>query len=532
MAYLKLLSTNHRVNETVSIIRDRNYIPRDRLGGPLNKVVLLNGVYDLETRALSQFDPELYAITQLQLTLNPEAKCPAIMKFLGEVLNEIDIPKVEELIGYTLYRKYPIARIFVLTGEGQNGKSTLLRLIGTFLGKENISSLTLQEISEDRFAKASLFGKLANICADIPATPIKYTGIIKILTGEDETTAQFKFKDLFGFFNFAKLIFSANEVPQTYDNTVAFFRRMILISFPNQFPADDPQTDPNILDKITTPEELSGLFNLAINGLRRLLEQGHFTNEESVESRSKSYVLASNPAQFFINSFVEMSDNTLNYIAKDELYKRYAKATQKLGRRPLASNKFSMEITRYLPYVDEGMKELLRSEKQGAKPKDKAENIRVWYGIRLRASELADFMREDEAQRTADKQVGADQTSLGVNEPQTSLAPYDQYDGAIDSTPKRTAENNIVLGYEVSLDRIDRVASGETPKKDEQQSGVLSEKLKQILDVVRRSVDPISEDEISRATGLAGEEVLRLCKALERDKLAYTPIPGKWRASL
>ena len=156
-----------------------------------------------------------------------------------------------------------------------------------------------------------------------------------------------------------------------------------------------------------------------------------------------------------------------------------------------------MEITRYLPYVDEGMKELLRSEKQGAKPKDKAENIRVWYGIRLRASELADFMREDEAQRTADKQVGADQTSLGVNERQNSLAPYDQYDGAIDSTPKRTAENNIVLGYEVSLDRIDRVASGETPKKDEQQSGVLSEKLKQILDVVRGSVDPISEDDQS-----------------------------------
>ena len=331
VAYLKLLSTNHRVNETVSIIRDRNYIPRDRLGGPLNKVVLLNGVYDLETRALSQFDPELYAITQLQLTLNPETKCPAIMKFLGEVLNEIDIPKVEELIGYTLYRKYPIARIFVLTGEGQNGKSTLLRLIGTFLGKENISSLTLQEISEDRFAKASLFGKLANICADIPATPIKYTGIIKILTGEDETTAQFKFKDLFGFFNFAKLIFSANEVPQTYDNTVAFFRRMILISFPNQFPADDPQTDPNILDKITTPEELSGLFNLAINGLRRLLEQGHFTNEESVESRSKSYVLASNPAQFFINSFVEMSDNTLNYIAKDELFRDTQRRPKNLG---------------------------------------------------------------------------------------------------------------------------------------------------------------------------------------------------------
>jgi len=43
---------------------------------------------------------------------------------------------------------------------------------------------------------------------------------------------------------------------------------MILIECPNSFKAGEPGTDPYILDKITTPEELSGLFNKAITGLK------------------------------------------------------------------------------------------------------------------------------------------------------------------------------------------------------------------------------------------------------------------------
>lgn len=75
---------------------------------------------------------------------------------------------LEEMIGSTFYRSNTVAggRSFILTGEGANGKSTILVALKTLLGVQNIASLDLKELG-DRFKTAELFGKLANIGDDI-----------------------------------------------------------------------------------------------------------------------------------------------------------------------------------------------------------------------------------------------------------------------------------------------------------------------------------------------------------------------------
>ncbi|MBW2672038.1 MAG: hypothetical protein JRD89_01315 [Deltaproteobacteria bacterium] len=456
------------VAEVVKYIRYNSYIDHDLLGSNTSKIVVKNGVLNLDTGELEPFDPELYEINQIPVVYNPDAKCPRITKFLSEVLNPEDLDKFIEMIGYCLLKDYPIARIFVLTGTGRNGKSQALTLIGNFLGRENISSLTLQEIADDRFAKAQLFGKLANLAADIPSKPIKQTGTIKTLTGGDRLSAQHKFKSRFEFVNYAKLFFSANEVPTTYDNTDAFFRRMVILEFPNTFPAGDPKTVENIAQKISTPEELSGLLNLAIEGLRRLMKQGRFTGERTVEERAEEWIRASNPVQYFATQFIEMSQNMLSYITKSDLYKRYVQLCHAMGRRPIASNKFSMEIKRYLPYIDEGMKEVEVKDKKGKK---KTTKIRVWYGIQVKLKELSEAMASL-----------MDGTVTTIDTVSHTLIPTFLNRAREEESRRKEEENKVVRENGIG-DRIDRSnRSEETPPPKPK----LTEEEETILKILKR----------------------------------------------
>jgi putative DNA primase/helicase len=107
-----------------------------------------------------------------------------------------------------------------------------------------------------------LYGKLANIYADLPAIALKETGIFKMLTGGDTISGEHKFKPRFYFKNYAKLIFSCNQIPQTPDDSDAFYRRWIIVNFPHQFLDADQNTDKNLvadknlLAKLTTTSEL------------------------------------------------------------------------------------------------------------------------------------------------------------------------------------------------------------------------------------------------------------------------------------
>lgn len=385
---LKELFKKFHVTEVKSYIRYTNYKNSEIFGGTTDKIVMKNGVFNINTEKLTPFDPEIYAINNLSFDYNPEATFPQIEKFINEVLPIKERAKIYEIIGYCLYKLYPIARIFVFSGSGYNGKTQLINIISNFLNKDNVISLTLQEIADDRFAKAQLHGKLANLAADIPADPIKHSGIIKALTGGDKISAQHKFLDRFEFQNYAKLIFSANEVPKTFDNTIAFFRRMVIVPFTNIFPAEAPGTILDIGNKISTPEELSGLFNHAIKALKRLLKNRKFTGEGTAEERKEKWILESNPAQYFINNFVEEATNIEEFIKKSVLYKKYVQLCHALKRRPIASNKFSVEIKQYLPYIDEGTYD----ERTGKRERTK--KVRVWYGIKLKMDELKQKMEE------------------------------------------------------------------------------------------------------------------------------------------
>ena len=312
----KKFMTSHSVNEVIGHIKRSTYVKRMKFNSEKWVLNLENGLFDTQTNELNPHTKEFLSTIRIPLTYDPQADCPRIKQFFKEVLRMEDIPVVEELFGYCLIPDYSIQKAFLFLGDGANGKSTLLELLKHFIGNDNCTNISLQAIESQRFAVATLFGKLANIYADIPSTKVSHVGLFKMLTGGDTIGAEKKFKDVFSFNNTARLIYSTNKPPKIDEDTLAFWRRWIFINFPNKF--EGSRADKRLLQKLTKKEELKGLLNIALQGLKRLVNLQGYSHELSPDEIAEWHLKASDPIYAFVEDMCETDKEA--WISKDDLY--------------------------------------------------------------------------------------------------------------------------------------------------------------------------------------------------------------------
>lgn len=310
--------TENLHREVIHRLKAGNWYDRDDFGGddrnPL--VCVKNGVVDIETGTLEPHSPDLKFVRRVPVEYDPDASCDEFDAFLDDVVEKDDAKTlVYELIGHAIHPGYPAAGFAMFYGDGANGKSTLLDWIQEFLGPGNVSNQPLQSLAEERFATASLYGKMANIGADLPADELQSTGTLKTLSGDDGdyVSAEKKHLPTFEFKNEATLIFAANEPPATPDETGAFWRRLLLLNFPNEFtPPGEPGPDRvprrDLFARIATEEEKSGVLNRAIEAAQRLRATGEFTQTIGRENRADQYKKLTDPVYAFCAECLDEED--------------------------------------------------------------------------------------------------------------------------------------------------------------------------------------------------------------------------------
>ena len=186
------LTTTH-INEVIEKIKRETYELRENFNQG-NFLAVKNGVLDLDNLKLIDHSPDHLLTRGLDVIFNPDAECSRIDKFLGEICPE-KRNILEEMMAYCLEPNYRHHKIFMLVGGGANGKSTLLELLTTFLGSKNTSHVPMQAFEKSNFSTQALYGKMANIFADLPSKALYSTGIVKTLSGEDTISADVKNKD-------------------------------------------------------------------------------------------------------------------------------------------------------------------------------------------------------------------------------------------------------------------------------------------------------------------------------------------------
>jgi len=305
-----------------------------------------NGVLDWRTGKLASHSPDYHFTVKIPASWEPQAECPNTMRFLFEVLPDDAIEFVTELIGYALYPGNPLRKAVLLVGPGGNGKSVLLRLIVALLGQANCAHVPLQALSENRFASAQLFGKLANVYGDLDARAIHRTDTFKTVTGEDAISAEHKGRDLFSFICTALPLFSANEVPISSDQTEGWFDRWLVVPMERRFEGTGHE-DPHLLDKLTTKDELAGLLALAVQGLRTLLARGHFDLPASVRKANEQYRDRLDSAKGFVVECCTVRPD--GWVARPVLYQTYRKWCADSGRLPVTAERFNDHLRAAYP---------------------------------------------------------------------------------------------------------------------------------------------------------------------------------------
>ena len=261
--------------------------------------------------------PQFFVTNPIPWEFHPERiyHTPIMDRIFEEWVGAEMVKTLYEILSYCLIPDMPIHRIFCFIGAGMNGKSKFLELLRRFIGKSNCCSTELDTLLQSRFEVTRLHKKLVCQMGETNFNEMNKTSLLKKLSGGDLIGFEYKNKDTFEDKNYAKIIIATNSLPATTDKTIGFYRRWMIIDFPNQF---SEQRD--VLADIPD-EEYQSLAVKCFLMLKDLLEQRKFTNEGSIEERIVKYESKSNFLEAFCREFVEDSINS--HISVSDFNKRF-----------------------------------------------------------------------------------------------------------------------------------------------------------------------------------------------------------------
>lgn len=367
------LVTKNAKSETFHKIADATAHPRSVFQETDTRFIpLKNGVYDFQTNILLPHSPSYHFTYQFPIVFDPNATCPKTSIFFDQILNPDQRLIVEEWLGFYFWRNYMFKKAIIFVGSGDTGKTTLLEVVTYLLSRDNISSISLQKMTGDKFSAAHLYEKHGNLVDELSARDITDTGAFKMATGGGSVTGEYKFGNQFGFHNFSKFTFACNKIPDVKDmDDEAYFNRWMVVRFENTI----KDKIPNFIETLRTEEERSGLFNVALIGLRRLMAQQKFSYGNSADETKAEMMRSGSSIAMFASDCLERKDGS--EIDKESMYEAYVAYCQKNKLSTQTKDMLGKRLLDYTNFLADGQSDALSL-------KGKPTKVRVWRNATLR----------------------------------------------------------------------------------------------------------------------------------------------------
>lgn len=424
-------------NEIKGHIMRRTYHELEEFDSDINLQNFKNGLYHIMDQKFTphddskhnSFNPPYLSFNQKPVIYNPKARPKMFLNFLREVTYKEDLWPLIQLMSYTFYPQNPYEIITILHGGGSNGKSVIFLVLTGLHGIRNVSNVSLDTIINNRFGLFDMLNKSVNLDAELSSGVIEDTALLKKLTGRQSIRVEQKNQKAFDAFLHAKLWLSANEIPQTSDQTDAYYRRNVVISFPKKFEPRDYDVfckkcrfneiednrilygykskkemadreqgiykeDNELPEKLTTEEELSGILNIMMRTLRIVLKNKRIiTNEKTIQERKNKYEMAANPVGVFLRVAVSKESTPDDYTIKDDSYKAYRRYCNYFNLPIMAKDKFC---------------KIVKRDFEDGRIREDKDRIYIWKGMRLVDEIFTDkyITNKDSKQDTLDKMLG------------------------------------------------------------------------------------------------------------------------------
>lgn len=309
-----------------------------------------NGFLDIETSEFSKHTPDIGFRYVLPYEYSAKAQAPVFEEMLDKITEgDGDTKKVLlEYMGYCLSNDDCwTQKAAVLVGDGANGKSTFLGVLKALAGQDNYSSATIKDLQKSEYTRYLLDGKLFNVSEETPNSALMDTSLFKDLVTGGEIQVRQIYKDSYFMRNRAKLIYSCNELSATTDTTNGYFRRLVLIPFNAKFDVGGKDYDPHIDKKLK--KELSGIFNLALDGYKRLVLNGKFTEARRVSDTIDLYKNETDTVLSWFSENMHVNGDDSKFAAISDIYTNYKILTEARGVRPVTQAKFIRDLRKHIP---------------------------------------------------------------------------------------------------------------------------------------------------------------------------------------
>jgi len=309
------------------------------------QINLQNGTYEISPRgsALKPFDRGDFLTYQLPFEYDPQARAPIFQKYLDRVLPDKERQSIlAEYMGYLFIKNGNSLKLevaLILYGTGANGKSVFFEIVNALLGKQNTTSYSLQELTDNTgYYRAMIANKLVNYASEINGK--LETDMFKRMVSGEIIPARLPYGNPMQITQYAKFIFNCNELPKDVEHTPAFFRRWLIVPFDVTIPENeqDKELHTKIIDS-----ELSGVFNWVLEGLNRLLKQKKFSKCDAAQNALEQYKAESNSVQLFLNEN-EYKSSPTNYKLIKDLYPEYRSFCMEDGAKPFQKKNFTKQL--------------------------------------------------------------------------------------------------------------------------------------------------------------------------------------------
>lgn len=315
--------------------RDRYCISNDDLDQDPDLLNCQNGTLNLRTFRFREHRSSDLLSRIAAAEYEPEIRSTLWERFIDDVMegNQSKMEYLQKAIGYGITSDTSLETCFILYGaQTRNGKSTMMETIMHMLGGSRGYSLQMKPESlaqkqtvDSRQASgdiARLQGARFLNVSEPPKKMIFDVALLKTLLGRDSIVARHLHEREFEFTPIFKLFMNTNYLPIIGDDTLFASGRINVITFDRKF--SEEEQDKTLKNKLQSKENLSGILNWCLDGLKAFYRDGLVPSKAIAEATAE-YRSDSDKMGKFIAECLEEADENLTAGSLYDVYEEWCR---------------------------------------------------------------------------------------------------------------------------------------------------------------------------------------------------------------
>lgn len=327
-------------------------------GAPGEYVSMRNGLFRWTTRTMVPHTPALFTTYSLPYEYQPEAEAPVWDAFLTDVFEHDHNARLalQEFAGYVVSGRTHMHKGLLIIGPTRAGKGVIERVLKNLVGVQNAATPNLDSLGSDS-GPAALIGKPLAVIGDAravqPSRSSRVTELLLNIIGEDGVSLFRKYESNWDGQLPTRFVLASNEVPRFADASGAVVGRFISMRLVKSYKGREDKT----LDK-RLEGEMPGILNWALDGLKRLEQQGHFTEPDTMKEMTEHLEGLASPVSQFIADCLEVTAERTDMVPRSEVYRAWKNWHEDNGTQSANAEVMCNRLQAADPRISYGMRDV------------------------------------------------------------------------------------------------------------------------------------------------------------------------------